>query len=300
MTSTTTIGAASATRSTLAVLARQEIRNYLRSKVFWVAAALMVVVDVVMLFNLDEDGSSTGAYMLLPAVLLGVLGIGVMFRLTRQSDQAAEAAGAVAVPERTRTLALAAAIVVPFTVALVSFVIAVVAWYVHPPASYVVPPGIPNAFVHAQQFGDGVLCAVGGPLLGLLLARYLPKRGVTAVASVLLILATVYLQGGGPIFTAEQRYRVFWVWTYFLTQRRLGGEWHMGTYAGNPFLWVLYLVVLCALGVVLAVLHDPEADRSRLRNLALGLAAAAAVLGVLSMTVGYTDSVINPEICSSC
>ncbi len=300
MSSTTTLASAPPTRSTLTVLARQEIRNYLRSRLFLFTAALMVAADVVMLFDLDGDPTSSGAYMLLPALLLGVFGMAVMFGLTRRSDQAAEAAGAVAVPERTRTLALAAATVVPFTVAFVSFVIAVVTWYVYPPASYVVPPGIPNAFVHAQQFGGGVLSAVGGPLLGLLLARYLPKRGVTVVASVLLILATVYLQGGGPIFTAEQRYRVFWVWTYFVTQRRLGGEWHMGTYAGNPFLWVLYLIVLCALGVVVAVHHDPEADRSRLRNLALGLAAAAAVLGVLSMTVGYTDGVINPELCSSC
>ena len=54
------------------------------------------------------------------AVLWGVLGLVVMFGLTRRSDRAAEAAGAVAVPERTRTLALACAIVVPFTAAMLA------------------------------------------------------------------------------------------------------------------------------------------------------------------------------------
>ena len=287
------------TGSTFGVLARQEIRNYLRAKLFWFGAALTLAVDVIMLLDPGDDPSSSGAYMIAPAALLGVLGLVTMFGLTRRSDHAAEAAGAVAVPERTRTLALATATVVPLSVAMLSFIVAVVAWYVHPPADYIVPPGISNAFVHAQMFGDGVLCAVGGPLLGLLLARYLPKRGITAVASVLLVLATILLQGG---LLGEQRYRVFWVWTYFLTQSPEGGpgEQHFTTNPGNPFLWLIYLVTVCALGVVVAVRHDPESDRARLGKLAIGLILVAVVLGVLTMTVGFTDSVVNPAVCTSC
>lgn len=288
-----------ATGSTFRVLAGQEIRNYLRAKPFWFGAALTLLLDIVILFHLDGDEGSSGSYMIGPAALLGVLGIVVMFGLTRRSDRAAEAAGTVAVPERTRTLALASATIVPFTVALFSFVVAVVTWYVHPPAEYVVPPGIPNAFVHAQQFGGGVISAVGGPLLGLILARYYPRRGVAAVASVLVVLATILLQGGGVVGD-EQPYRVVWVWTYFLTQREVGDEWHLGTLAGNPIIWVLYLVALCALGVVVAVYHDRDSDRSRLRKVALGLVAAAVVLAVLTMTVGYTEGVISPEVCGFC
>lgn len=286
-------------RSTLGVLARQEIRNYLNAKLFWFGAALTLVLDVAMLFHLDSDPGSSGSYMLVPAALLGVLGIVVMFGLTRRSDRSAEAAGTVAVSERTRTLALASATIVPFAVALLSYVIAVVTWYVHPPADYVVPPGVPNGFVHAAQFGGGVMCAVGGPLLGLLLARYVPKQGVAAVASVLVVLTTILLQGGSLV-GGEQPYRVMWVWTYFLTQREQGDELHMGTLAGNPFIWVLYLIALCALGVVAAVYHDHESDRSGLRKLAVGLAAVAAVLGVLTMTVGYSQGVISPEVCGAC
>lgn len=292
---------ASSSRSdgVLAVLARQEIRNYLRAKPFWFGAALTLAFDVVMLFHLDGDPASSGAYMIAPAALLGVLGVGIMFGLTRRSDRAAEAAGAVAVPERTRTLALAAATVVPFCVALVSFVAAVVAWNVHPPAWYVVPPGISSSFVYAQMFGDGVLCAVGGPLLGLLLGRYYPKRGVAVLTSVLLVVVTILLQGA---LLGEQRYRVFWFWTYFLTQSSDGpaGTHRFLTVPGNPFLWVLYLMVVCALGVALAVLHDPESDRSRLRTLAVNLVVVALALGVLTMTVGFTQSVVHPELCPVC
>lgn len=286
------------TGSTLGVLARQEISNYLHHKLFWIGTALVLVVDVVMLFNVGDDPGSSGSYMIAPAALLGVLGLVVMYGLTRRSDRAAEAAGVVAVPERTRTLALAAATVVPVSVALVSFAAAVVDWYLHPPAGYVVPPGIPNVFVHAQQFGDGVVCAVGGPILGLLLARYVPRRGAAAVASVLLVIVTILLQGS--LVGGEQPYRVLWFWTYFLTQRSVDGVWHMGTLPGNPFIWVLYLLTLCALGVVVAVRHDPESDRATLTKVALALGALAVVLGLLTMTVGYTEGVISPGVCGFC
>lgn len=288
----------SVTGSTVGVLARQEIRNYLHHKLFWLGTALVLLLDVVTLFDLGNDPWSSGSYMITPAALLGVLGLVVMYGLTRRSDRAAEAAGVVAVPERTRTLALAAATVVPFSVALGSFAVAVVAWYVHPPSGYVVPPGISNAFVHAEQFGDGVVCAVGGPILGLVLARYLPRRGAAPVASVLLVITTILLQGS--LFGGEQPYRVFWFWTYFLTQRSVDGVWHMGTLPGNPFIWVLYLVALCALGVVVAARHDPESDRVTLTKVALGLSAVVVVLGVLTMTVGFTEGVISPGVCDFC
>lgn len=286
--------------STLGVLARQEIRNYLHHKLFWFGAALVLVVDAVMLFNIGDDPTSSGSYMIAPGALLGVLGLVVMYGLTRRSDHAAEAAGAVAVPERERTLALAAAIVVPLSVALVSFVAAVIAWNLHPPASYVTPPGVSDLFVYAQMFGDGVLCAVGGPLLGLLLARYFPRRGVAAVASVLLVLVTILLQGG--LVNGGQPYRVFWFWTYFLTQGSSGDadSHHFQTNPGNPYLWILYLLVVCALGLVVAVRHDPESDRARLDRIAWTLAVAAVALGILTMTVGFGEVVVDPAVCPVC
>lgn len=298
MSHSTTARTSVAARSTLAALARQEVRHYLLHKLFWFGAALVVLLDVVLLLHLDGDPGSSGSYMIGPAAALGVLGLVVMFGLTRRSDRAAEAAGAVAVPERIRTLALAAAAVVPLTVALVSYGVAVATWYLHPPADYVVPPGIPDAFVFAEQFGAGVVSAVGGPLLGLVLARYLPRRGVAPLASVLLVLGTILLQGG--LVGGDQAYRVFWVWTYFLTQRQLDGEWHMGTVPGNPFLWVLYLLTLCALGLVVAVRHDPESDRVALTRTAAVLGVLALALGVLTMTVGYTEAVYSPGVCGFC
>jgi hypothetical protein len=287
------------TGSTLGVLARQEIRNYLRHKLFWFGTAMTALV-VVSMFAWDDTGSAA-SYMIGPGAMLGVLGLVIMFGLTRRSDRAAEAAGAVAVPEHTRTLALAGAVVVPFTAAMAAYIAAIVAWNARPPHVWVVPPGVSNLFIYAEMFGDGVMCALGGPLLGLLLARYLPKRGVAAIASVLLVLVTIMLQGN---FAGGQPYRVFWFWTYFIGQLGWGadadGSIHFKTAPGNPFIWVLYLLVVCALGVVVAVFHDPESDRIRLRKVALGLGGLALVLGVLTVYVGYTDVLVNPVPCANC
>jgi hypothetical protein len=297
--------------STLGVLARQEIRQYLRHKLFWLGAAVMVLTDVTMILGvLDSNGSSL-AYMIIPATLLGLLGLVTTYGLTRRSDRAALAAGAVAVPERTRTLALVAAVVVvPGGLALLSWVVAVAAYYAHPPKAYIVPSGVSDAFLFAQMFGDGVLCAVGGPLLGLLLARYLPRRGVPVASVVGLVIVTILLQGN---FAGGQPFRVWWVWTYFVTQvsvvdgQPISGfssdparEIYMGTLPGNPYLWLVYLVLLCVLGVLVAVMHDPESDRRVLRKAAAGLLVAAVLAGILTMTVGHTDMVISHLPCTSC
>ena len=297
--STTSPTTTSATGSTLGVLARPEIGHYLRHKLYWFGTLMTGLVVVLALTS--GAGGDAAAYMIAPAAMLGVLGLVVMVGMTRRSDRAAEAAGTVAVPERTRTLALASAVVVPAGTALVAYAVAVAAWFVRPPEPWILPPGIGDGFVLAQMFGAGVMCAVGGPLLGLLIARYVPQRGVAAIASVLLVLVTILLQGN---FSGGQPYRVFWFWTYFVSQFGWGpdanGEIHFKTAPGNPFLWVAYLVVVCALGLVLALLHDPESDRTGLRKVAVGLAVAALVVGVLTMTVGFTDVVVNPVPCPTC
>jgi hypothetical protein len=306
----TTVTSTATTGSTLGVLARQEIVSYLRHKLFWLGAAVMVVADVGMLLGVFDKAGSSTSYMILPAALLGLLGLVTMFGLARRSDRAAEAAGTVAVPERTRTLALAAAVVVPGGLALVSWVVAIAAYYVNPPLDYVVPPGVSDAFVFAQMFGDGVLCAVGGPLLGLVLARYLPRRGVPVISVVVLVITTILLQGN---FAGGQSYRVWWVWTYFFSQVAVinghpasgfssdpARELHFGTLPGNPYLWLLYLVTLCALGLLVAVMHDPESDQRRLRRIAAGMLVAVVILGIATMTVGFDHVAVNPLICTTC
>jgi hypothetical protein len=281
----------------LGVLAGQEIRNYLRSKLFWAGAVVLTAVTVVSVVSTPsaEGFASSALDMIAPAALLGVFGLIVMAGLTQRSDRAAAAAGSVAVPERTRTIALAAAVVVPLIVAVLWFAAALIAYHVNPPSPSTVPFGpIGDGYVFVVMFALGVVPAVSGPILGLVIARWLPRRGVTALAVVLVVLVTILMQGN---FQSTWHWRVVWPWTYWYGP--VGWDTGSGRWAalpGSPQLWLVYLLAVCALGVLAAIYHDPESDRATLRKVIAGVAVVAVVALVLTMTLGLDQAAYNPII----
>ena len=286
------------TGSPLATLTRQEIRGYLTSQLFWVGLALTILAFVQQFLFPDQDGRRDGALWLGLAIAagLGVFGIGVMVGMVRRSDQLAGAAGASAVSERDRTLALAGAVVVPGTVGLVLWVVEWIGFWIQ---GYDMPnafDGVSNGHLLASTFGQSVMAAVGGPLLGLVAARYLRFRGMAALLSVTMIIVTILMQG---IFESTISWRVVWVWTQWggpvsLDGDTMGGDDAVGFLPGSPYFWVLYLAALCVLGVLAAVHHDPESDRPAIRRALVAVAAAAAVFAALSITLGADSIIVNP------
>lgn len=276
----------------LAALARQEVRNYLRNKVFWFGAVLWLVQCVVSVSG-SSAGFSTIGDGIGPAATIGVLGLVVMAGLVRASDGAATTAGAVATPERTRTLALAAATVVPLTMGLVWFVCAVVGYQVDPPAPYAAPfPPGGEAEVYAQLFSQGVMACVGGPILGLVIGRWWPRRGVAPVAAVLVVVVTMVMQ---PLFDTVERVRLLWVWVHFLAPSGVEGDAErMVLHTGSPFWFICYQAALCALGVLVAVAHDPGSRGPRLRRALAVVAAIAVATFVLALMVGPDVVVPGP------
>lgn len=284
-----------ATPSALAVLTRHEVVGYARSWTYLVGTALCLAVVTTGLVGPDDETSSTMT-MIVPAATLGLLGLVVMARLTRRSDESAAAAGAVATSESTRTLALVGAVVVPLATALVVFALLGWTYSARPPAAGAVPFGpVDDAHVLAVMFALSVIPAVGGPLLGLLVARWMPFRGATALAVVLLALVTIVLQGN---FESTWRWKVVWPWTYWygpLGWSTAGGdETHWVATPGSPQLWIVYLLALCALGVVAALAHDAEAPRGRLVRTAVALGLVALGALALTMLLGLPDPAVNP------
>lgn len=282
---------------TLAPLARREISAYLHHKLYWVGAGLLAVVAVIGVLAPDATWSTTGDGIA-PAALLGVLGISIMAGLTRNSDRAAEAAGAVSVDQRTRTLALACAVVVPFATALVWYPLAVLGYQLHPPSPRAVPFGsMTDTFVFASMFAEGVTGAVGGPLLGLVIARWWPRRWVAPVVSVVVVLVTMVMQ---PLFDWAASWRHVWVWVHFYGAGGTDADPDRAVrFSGSPYLYIAYLFTLCALGVLVALYRDPEVDRHRLRAQILAVALLAAVLSGLAMAVGPDETLVNPLSSSS-
>ncbi|GAA1505774.1 hypothetical protein [Nocardioides humi] len=286
------------TRSALGQLARQEIANYARSKLFWFGTLLTAVVAVLGVLGRSDVRGRTALDGLAPGLTLGVLGIVVMAGLVRRSDRAAEAAGAVAVPERTRTLALAAATVVPLTVALGWWAAAAYGYLAYDRSADSTFEATPDALVLGVLFAQGVVAAVGGPLLGLVLARWLPQRWTPPIAAVAVVVVSLFMNGDQAWTTS---WREVWLWTHFhgpigTAVGSAPGDDPMrwGVLTGSVFWYVGYLLALCALGVLFAVFHDREQDRTRLTRAGLGVLGAAVLLCVLAVTGGEPDIVYNP------
>ena len=275
-------------RSALATLARHEIVAYLKHPLFLVGVALIAVTVV---FG-DDESSSSLYHVIVPATCLGIFGLMVMAARVRRSDQAQAAAGTVVLSERERTYALASAAIVPFTAGLVFFAWAVWDYHAQPPLDYTMPFGdVGDGWVYAMLFALGVLHTLGGPILGLVVGRWLPFRGAAILSSVGLILLTIFFQG---IVEPVRTIRVFWPWTYFGGPYGIDGDperWLI--LSGSPQWYCLYLVVLCALGVVVAALHDREVPRAGLARVAGGLVVVAVVLGTLTMLTGPEEQT-NP------
>jgi len=278
---------------TLGSLGRQEMSNYLRSKLFWFGAALTTFFCVAAIAAGSDARFSTSGDGLGPAAGVGLLGIVVMAGLTRNSDRAAAAAGAVAVPQRTRTRALACAVVVPATCGLIWFVCAVIGYQLHPP----LPSGAPfgptsDATVYAQMFEQGVMSCVGGPLLGLVVARWLPHRAAAPTLVIVLVIVTMVMQ---PLFSWAERPRLAFLWIHFLAPS--GGDVdadRLVAHTGSPYFYIAYQAALCVLALLVAVYRDPEADHRRLRRAIGGVVAAAVVLCALAIVGGPDERVLSP------
>jgi hypothetical protein len=281
---------APSTATAFGALARQESLHYLRHPLFIIGVVLTAAICV----SGPDKSSSSLFHVIVPAAALGVFGLLVMAGMVRRSDKAHAAAGAVVVTERTRTLALATSVVVPFTAGLMFFAWSVWAWNDSPPADYAVPFGgiVGDAWVYAVMFALGPLAAAGGPILGLVIGRWVHFRGAAIISAVLLIMVTIVMQG---LIEPLRYIRVFMPWTFFGGPYGVDGDaerWMILT--GSPQWYCLYLVALCVLGVLVAMLHDREQPRDGLKKLAVGVAVVALALGTLSMTMGVQETHVNP------
>lgn len=270
-------------------LARREIVGYARHPLFLFGAGLTLVV---VLLGPDPSTSSL-FHVIVPAAGLGIFGVLVMTALVRRSDRAFQAAGSVATTERTRTYALATATVVPFSCGLAFFAWAVWAYHHQPPLPSTMPFGdVGDGWVYAVLFALGAIASAGGPILGLVVARWLDFRGSAAIVAVALVLVTIVMQG---LIEPLRYIRVVMPWTYFGGPYGVDGEaerWLILT--GSPQWYCAYLVMLCVAGIVIAALHDRDHARAGLVKVLVVVLALAAGFCLLAMTGGVQEVMVNP------
>jgi len=131
-------------------------------------------------------------------------------------------------------------------------------------------------------------------VLGLVVGRWLRRRWAAPIVAVVAVLLTVVLNGDQ---TWNAGWREVWIWTHFHGPFGLAGaddpiRWTV--LPGSVFWYVGYQLALCVLGVLIAVLHDWESERTAPARAAVGLAVLAVVLSGLAITGGEPATLPNP------
>lgn len=264
--------------ATLRTLAGLEARRYARHPLFLAGAALLGWVTVV---DSDDLAVATGAgdSAMAPAVFLGLLGVFVGHQLARSLARSADAVEAAPVDGVTRTVALCLACAVPGAVAL-----AWLAWMSVALRVWTAPDTAAVSSVElTAMLVAGVVYAVGGPLVGIMVGRWTPLPGAGLLAAVVLALWTL-LATLGLMMPASRIANLVHLNAPFTSWVSSDGPapeppWVAG---GSPLWYLAYTTLLCGLAATTAALHGTiGAQRSRLLRawvILAGLALASLAL----------------------
>ena len=266
------------TAPALGALALRESVRFARHPMFLAGAGVLVAMAVTGIARHQVVDVAAVEGTVGPAFLLGVFGFVVAHRLTTSTLASAEVLEVSATRERTRSMALCLACLVPMSAGLVVAALDIVFGAMWPPESS--PPGgrvawfgqEPTLDMIAVLVSTTVLASVGGPLLGVAVGRWAPFRGSALVGVVAICFGVAFLDGFGLPWSALAP------WVNFSQSLVVGGEFQESWL--NPGLdaaWqTLYTACLCVLAVLAALLHDPQGRRPLL--VAGGLVSAAALV----------------------
>ena len=267
--------------ATLRELAVADALRYARHPVFLLGLLLTLGLNGLWLATAREPDPS--ASTILPAFFLGVFGFVVGHRLATSMRRTGELVGALPSSQRRRTLSLCLACVVPFLAGVLCTVESVVITVAYPPVP--VPADAPMFWFGHAPWVDvmalllaGTLACLGGPLLGVVVGTWAPFRGSALLGAVLLLLVCTYA------LDLPLPWRVMPPYAALVDERAVHGDVVSSTLVPgvSPPWYLLYVVLLCALGVVLALLRDREGRRPLLWTAAALVVAAA---GALTLTV---------------
>lgn len=269
---------------TLRTLAGLEARRYARHPLFLVGVALLAVYMVIVSKDLSQ-GAGASSYTgdadlgFMPAFLLGLVGVLVGFGLTRSMARSTEAVHASPADGVLRTAALCLACLVPGAVAVVWCAWLYLAMAVWPLAD----SAAISSTDHAAMLFAGVVCAVGGPLVGVMAGRWMRFPGAGLLALVVLY-AWVGLAAGGLAMSASRVGSLVrlhapftsWISSDSPTQ---SDPWVAG---GSPVWYLVYITLLCGVAAISAMLHEARGSQ---RSLLVRVWVLIVVLALASLAL---------------
>ena len=284
MTATLTFGppATSPGRATFTALAIRETRRLAGNPVFLFAVAITAWWTWVGRGTAVADIGLVNAFT---AIFLGGFGMMATYWLTRSMRASEPVVGVAPVTLPARTAALCAVAIVPFgcgCLALIAFL------HFHSASDPAYGAFSPSARI-AVVAGQIVVPALGGPLLGVALGRWVRFPGAALVLFLVLwswVSLVTVVAGSHPDSAPVAVLRLFAGFTFFALHSDAGG---VTAWRGSPWFFLGWQLALCAIAVLVALLRGAE-GRVRTRIIrALGIAGVAAlILLVLAALGGFT------------
>ena len=262
----------------LRVLALADARRFARHPVFLFSCAVMLTFIAVGLAKqqmIDVGVEGT----VVPAFFVGVFCFVPAHRLTTSLRRSGDLADTAPVGIQRRTASMCLACLVPMSLGAVCVVVMVV-------LGAVWPPHMPNdgrvawfgyetnVTIWAVLISNVLLATLGGPLLGVAVARWAPFRGSALLGVVGLLIGTMMLLGlPSPWYGVAP-------WVIFNDEHLSNGTYESTWVvdAISPVWNCGYVAALCGLAVVAAMLRG--SDR---RKPWLAVGAAIAVFGLVCL-----------------
>jgi hypothetical protein len=273
-----------ARRATLVPLAARELRRFVLNPVFLFAVVMTLWVAWSRAGATVTEIDEVNGY---PAVFLGGFGMMAAYWLSRSMRASEPVAGVTPVTRPARTAALCAVAIVPFlcgVLALLGFL------RTYPLSDAAYGPFSPSARI-AVLVGQIVVPALGGPLLGVALGRWVRFPGAAFVLFLvifgwvqLVTILTISRPDSAPIAVL----RLFSPFAFFTLHADAG----VTAWRGSPWFFIGWQLALCAIAVLVALLRGAEGPvRTRIIRALAITGAAALILLVLAATGGFTHAV---------
>jgi hypothetical protein len=271
-------------RATFVALAVRELRRFVVNPVFLFA----VVMGAWTTSGTSTPATEIDSVVCYPPIFLGGLGLTATFWLTRSMRASEPVVGVTPTPMPVRTAAICTVAVVP----LLCGVLNLFAFrHFHPIGSPDYGAFTPPTRI-AVLVSQIVIPALGGPLLGVALGRWVRFPGAGFVAFLLLFgwgnLATVpSLSHPGSV--AATALRLFAPFSFFTFADN--GP-HVTTWRGSPWWFIGWQLALCTIAVLVALLRGADGRvRVRITRTLAVVAVVAAILFTLAVMGGFTHPV---------
>ena len=283
----TTIAIRPLTHSTLATLARYETRRFARSPLLLLAVALTAYAIYDQTRGLVSDADQLPTY---PAGFLGGFGMIAACWLTQSMARSAEALDVAPASAPTRTTALFLTTLVPFACGLMSLAAIIAFRRVDGTWTEGAFGNLDRSAVLVSQV---VLPALGGPLLGVAIGRWVRVGWVAPAVFIVIVGWELVVNGLADSYrnsTPALLMRMFAPFTFFTTWKSEAVE----TWRGSPAAFVAWQLCLCALAVIVALLHHAEPElRRRLVDALFVVVALTAASYALAVSGGLDHAVIT-------